>query len=152
MHAVRSISFGAPLGNTKTRNDAHLVRESVARYTRTVRNTHTILSVGAYAELVSLRHAVLRNAGFDVFSTLDPEEAYVRIQPGSLGLMLLCYSLARSVRQRLAKRFRDCCPQGRIISIANENVEESSVYGDTVFLGMEGAEALIDVVRGELAA
>jgi hypothetical protein len=112
--------------------------------------TQTILSVGAYPELVSLRHAVLRNAGFDVFSTTDPEEAYVRIQPGNLGLMLLGYSMAQSVRQRLARRFRDCCPSGRIISIANENVEAPQFYGDIVFYGMEGPEALIDTVRAEL--
>ena len=115
-----------------------------------MRRPQTILSVGAYPELVSLRHAVLRNAGLDVFSTVDPEEAYVRIQPANLGLMLLCYSLAQSVRQRLARRFRGCCPSGRIISIANENVEPSQVYADIVFCGMEGAEALIDTVRAEL--
>ena len=109
-----------------------------------------ILSVGADAELMALRHAVLRSVALDVFSTLDPEEAYIRIQSGSLGLMLLCYSLSQSVRQRLAKRFRDCCPHGRIVSITNEKAEESPIYGDAVFYGMEGAEALIDVVRVEL--
>lgn len=110
-----------------------------------------ILSVGADAELVSLRHAVLRSVGLDVFSTLDPEEAYIRIQPASLGLMLLCYSLSNPVRQRLAKRFRDFCPNGRIISITNEKADESTIYGDAVFYGIEGAEALIDAVRTELA-
>ncbi len=110
-----------------------------------------ILSVGTDAELVSLRHAVLRSVGLDVFSTLDPEEAYIRMQPATLGLMLLCYTLPQSVRQQLAKRFRDCCPHGRIISITNEKPNESTIYGDTVFYGIEGAEALIDAVRTELA-
>jgi hypothetical protein len=116
-----------------------------------MRLRETILSVGADPELVSLRHAVLLSVGLDVFSTIDPEEAYVRIQPANLALMLVCYSLAQPVRQRLAKRFRDCCPTGRIISITNEKVEESHVYGDRVFYGIEGAEALIDAVRAALA-
>jgi DNA-binding response OmpR family regulator len=109
-----------------------------------------ILSVGAYPELLSLRHAVLRSAGFDVISSLDPEDAYTRIQPASLGLMLLCYSLSRSDRQRLAHRFRECCPTGRIVSITNEKPEQSAIFGDVVFYGIEGAEALIETVRREL--
>lgn len=111
----------------------------------------SILSVGADPELVSLRDAVLRSVGLDVFSTCDPEEAYVRIQPASFGLMLLCYSLEQPIRQRLARRFRDCCPQARIISIANSRIEPSTVYGDTVFDALEGAEALVGIVRAELA-
>lgn len=111
----------------------------------------SILSVGSDPELVSLRHAVLRSIGSDVFSTWDPEEAYVRIQPASFRLMLLCYSLERLVRQRLANRFRECCPEGRIVSIANSRIDPSTIYGDTVFDALEGAEALIEVVRAELA-
>jgi CheY-like chemotaxis protein len=113
---------------------------------------NAILSVGANPELLSLRDAVLKSVGLNVFSTEDTEEACRRIQPGNCALLLLCYSLSQAQRKQLAERFRDCCPQGRIISITNEKVDSSSVYGDTVFYGMEGAEALIDMVRGELTA
>jgi DNA-binding response OmpR family regulator len=110
-----------------------------------------VLSVGAEPELVSLRDAVLKSGGFTVFSTWEADEAYVRIQPASFGLMLLCYSLEDIVRQRLAGRFRDCCPNGRIVLISNRRIESSRVYADVVFDALEGAEALIDTVRTELA-
>jgi hypothetical protein len=111
----------------------------------------TILSVGADDELISLRHAVLRSVGLNVFSTIDPDEAYVYIQPANCGVMLMCYSLEEPIRERLAKRFRECCPKGRIISISNKYRENAVFYGDVVFNALEGAEALIHVVRKELA-
>jgi CheY-like chemotaxis protein len=77
-----------------------------------MRRPQTILSVGAYPELVSLRHAVLRNAGFNVFSTTDPEEAYVRIQPANLGLMLLCYSMPHLRGSGLRDDFEIVAPAG----------------------------------------
>ncbi len=109
-----------------------------------------ILSVGAHPELVSLRDAVLKSVGLNVFSTHDGEDAYRRIQPNSHALLLLCYSLPQPMRKRLVERFRDCCPRGRIISITNVRPDEATVYGDTIFYGMEGAEALIEAVRAEL--
>ncbi len=65
-----------------------------------------ILSVGAHPELVSLREAVLKSVGLNVFSTVDPDEAYRRIERNSLALLLLCYSLSQAQRKRLAERFR----------------------------------------------
>jgi hypothetical protein len=112
--------------------------------------TMTILSVGLLPELVSLRDAVLRSVGFNVFSTCDPEEAYVQMQRARFGVLLLCYSLSDAVRQRLAQRFRHCCPRGRIVAISNERVDDTPPYVDTVFYGVEGAEALIDNVRAQL--
>ncbi len=110
-----------------------------------------VLSVGADQELVSLRDAVLRSVGLNVFSTTNFEEAYGRIHPENCGVMLLCYSLEQSLRERLAKRFRECCPAGRIISISNRKFENPVVYGDVLFDALEGAEALIDAVCKQLA-
>lgn len=113
--------------------------------------SQNIMSVGANAELVSLRQAVLESVGLNVFSTLDASEAVSRIEFGNFGLLLLCYSLPDSVREHLSRRFRASCPQGRIIAISNKQVDESMIYADAVVYGMEGAEALIDNVRTELA-
>jgi len=113
--------------------------------------SQNIISVGRNAELVSLRQAVLESAGLNVFSTLDPSEAVSRMKLGNFGLLLLCYSLPSSVREHLARQFRDCCPQGRIIAISNKQVDESMLYADAVVYGIEGAEALIDNVPTELA-
>jgi CheY-like chemotaxis protein len=109
-----------------------------------------VLSVGVDKELVSLRHAVLQSAGLTVFSTTDPQQAFARIQPADCGVMLLCYSMDAPIRERLAVRFRECCPEGRIISVSNQRVD-TVFYGDVVFDALEGAEALIDVVCTQLA-
>lgn len=111
----------------------------------------TVLSVGADSELVSLRDAVLRSVGLNVFSTTNVEDAYRRIHRESCGVMLVCYSLEQPLRERLAKRFRECCPDGRIISISNRSIENPVIYGDVVFDALEGAEALIDAVCTQLA-
>lgn len=111
----------------------------------------TVLSVGADKELVSLRDAVLRSVGLNVVSTTEPDEAYAGIQGGRCGVMLLCYSMEQAARERLAKLFRERCPEGRIISISNQRIENPVFYGDVVFDALEGAEALIDVVYGQLA-
>ncbi len=110
----------------------------------------TVISLGADKELVSLRHAVLRSVGINVFSTTNVEEAFQRLNPENCGVMLLCYSLEQPVRERLAKRFRECCPQGRIISVSNRRMD-TVFYGDVVFDALEGAEALIDAVCTQLA-
>jgi len=113
------------------------------------RSQNTI-SVGGNEELVSLRQAVLQSVGLNVFSTLDLSEAVARIEFGNFGLLLLCYSLPGSVREHLARQFRNRCPHGRIVAASNKQVDESTVYADAVVYGIEGAEALIDNVRSEL--
>ena len=112
--------------------------------------SQNIISGGGNAELVSLRQAVLQSVGLNVFSTLDPSEAVSRIEFGNFGLLLLCYSLPGSVREHLARQFRNRCPHGRIVAVSNKQVDESTLYADAVVYGIEGAEALIDNVRTEL--
>lgn len=113
--------------------------------------SQVVLSLGADDELISLREAVLRTVGLNVFSTTDPEEALGRIRAGTCGVMLVCYSLEQAVRERLAAEFRRHCPDGRIISISNKRADDGTFYGDIVFDALEGAEALIDTVRTQLA-
>jgi DNA-binding NarL/FixJ family response regulator len=104
-----------------------------------------VLSVGHHPELMWLRDAVLSSAGFDVLTTLDVEEGLAHIQRGQCGVLLMCYSLPRLSRKRLAEAFRVNCPHGRIITIANEHFEPE--FADAIIYGMEGPEALIEAVR-----
>ncbi len=113
---------------------------------------HRVISVGSDSELLSLRHAVLESAGFSVFTTANPHEAIARLQENDWGVLLLCYSLDDATRQRIAKEFREHCPGGRIIAITNQPVSEPPVDADVVLYGLEGAEALINVVRGKALA
>ena len=107
-----------------------------------------VLSVGSLPELVMLREAVLRNAGFSVFSTSSPKEALSKIKSGHCGVLLMCYSLDDVSRQHLAKQFRKCCPQGRIVLITNEPIARPLIHADAFVYGIEGAETLINAVRG----
>ena len=65
-----------------------------------------VLSVGNDPELMWLRDAVLRSAGFEVLTTLDLKEGLARIERGNCGVLLMCYSLPLLSRKRLAETFR----------------------------------------------
>jgi len=105
-----------------------------------------IVSVGAYPELLWLREAVLKNAGFDVLSTTDENVALLRIRDGHCGVLLMCYSLPIQLRGQLSAMFRQHCPQGKIVLISNQVVEKMP-FADEVVYGVDGPEVLIDAVR-----
>ena len=111
----------------------------------------TVISVGKLPELLSLRAAVLQSAGYAVFTTTDPQEAAARIGKTDCGVLLVCYSLQDEWRERLVQRFRELCPEGRIIAITNRPVAESPKDADELVYGVEGPEILIDAVRGKAA-
>jgi hypothetical protein len=105
----------------------------------------SVISVGANAELLRLRNFVLQEAGFNVTSTLDEHDALARIERGECGVLLMCYSLEKPVRQRLADALRKFCPHSRIVLVTNEHLGKPEI-ADTFVYGMEGPEALIEVV------
>jgi hypothetical protein len=109
-----------------------------------------VLSVGAHPELLWLRGAVLRNAGFDVLTTLDLKEGLAHIERGHCDVLLMCYSLPFPARKRLAENFRSNCRDGRIVTIINEQGKPE--FADAVVYGIDGPEALIEVIRTAKAA
>ena len=110
----------------------------------------TILSVGEDPQLLSLREAVLRTAGFTVLTVSDSEAAFSQIDQGNPLVMLLCYSLPVEVRRHLAKHFRERCPTGHIIAITNMPQSRPPFDADTFLYGIEGAETLIQTVCDQL--
>jgi DNA-binding NarL/FixJ family response regulator len=111
----------------------------------------TVISVGTLPEVVSLREAVLKSVGYEVFSTAAPDEALSRIRMGACGVLLLCYSVRELGRGQLVREFRERCPHGRIVAITNSKIDEAPKEVDELVFGIEGAEALIDAVRGKAA-
>ena len=107
-----------------------------------------VISVGANAELLWLRNAVLQNAGFEVLTSSNETEALSFIKRGHCGVLLVCYSLSFPVRERLAKAFRQHCPENRIVAITNEPLEKPD-FADGFVYGVEGPEVLIDTIRKE---
>lgn len=69
-------------------------------------STLKVLSLGNDPELLWLRDAVLRSAGFDVLTTLDWKEGFAHIERGQCGVLLMCYSLPLPSRKRLAEALR----------------------------------------------
>jgi DNA-binding response OmpR family regulator len=110
-----------------------------------------VISVGTLPELLSLRAAVLKGAGYSVFTTPDPQEAASRIRNGDCGVLLLCYSVSDESRRQLIRDFRQRCPKGRIIAITNRPVDQPPKEVDDLIYGLEGAEALIEAVQRDNA-
>jgi hypothetical protein len=76
----------------------------------------TVMSVGDDPQLLSLRHAVLELAGYHVITESNAHAASQKIASAPCDVLLLCYSMDINVRQRLAREFREHCPDGRIIA------------------------------------
>lgn len=106
----------------------------------------TVISVGANPELVWLRNFVLQSAGFNVVSTTDTQDARARIERGECGVLVVCYSLERRLRQSLAEALRKFCPGSRMVVITNERLEEPE-FADSFVYGVEGPEALIEAIN-----
>jgi hypothetical protein len=71
-------------------------------------NSKLIVSVGTLQDLVSLREAVLKKAGYRVVSAFSEAEALAKIYSGECGVLLLCYSVEEESRKHITKAFREC--------------------------------------------
>jgi CheY-like chemotaxis protein len=106
-----------------------------------------VLSIGSEPELLRLRHAVLRYAGFDVRTLENEQEAIETIRAGDCGVLLLCYSLPVNMREHLHDVFRSHCPDNKIVAIANQQLD-TPYFGDVLVYGIDGPEALIQAIQG----
>ena len=111
----------------------------------------SVLSVGSDSHLLTIRHEVLRQAGFNTFSTSSEEEALQLINEGRCPFLVLCHTLRESTRANLVEQFRKYCPQGRIIGVSNVPWPQTRDL-DAVVYGVEGPDALIQAINGSQAA
>ena len=107
-----------------------------------------VISVGTLPELLSLREAVLKSVGYEVFTTVRSQEAVSRMREGPCAVLLLCYSVPAEWRNQLIQEFRKRCPEGRIVAITDRVIAEVPKQVNELIFGLEGAEALINAVRG----
>jgi DNA-binding NtrC family response regulator len=114
-------------------------------------NSKLIVSVGTVPDLVSLREAVLKKAGYRVVSAFNEAQALAKIYSADCGVLLLCYSVEEESRKHITKTFREVCPKGRIVSITNQPLKESP-DADAIVYGVDGPEALISAVRGDVTS
>jgi DNA-binding NtrC family response regulator len=112
-------------------------------------NSKLIVSVGTLPDLVSLREAVLKKAGYRVVSAFSEAEALAKIYSGECSVLLLCYSVEEESRKHITKAFREMCPEGRVVWITNQPLKQSP-DADAFVYGVDGAEALISAVGGDV--
>lgn len=113
-----------------------------------MRANKRVLSIGSDPELLLLRQAVLKSAGFDVQTISNAGEALEKVRAGFCGILLVCYSFDVETRKELADTFRSQCPNGRIVSISDRR-PDIPYFGDVLVYGLEGPEALIEAIKGD---
>lgn len=108
-----------------------------------------VVSVGANANRLALRHAVLELAGYEVWSTTNLSLALTFVRHERCGVLLLHYSLPEACRKLLISAFRTSCPGGLVIGIANGPSAWSPGDLDATIFEADGIEALLKVLSGE---
>jgi hypothetical protein len=108
-----------------------------------------VLSVGTLPELLSLREAVLRSAGYEVITTTEPQEADVRIKKVIVQCSCSAIQLGICGENSLFGTFASTALIGRTVAITNEREPDTDTQPAVVDLvfGIEGAEALLDVIQ-----
>jgi hypothetical protein len=106
-----------------------------------------VISVGTLPELLSLREKVLEPVGYKAL-TASPPEVVSMVRKGECGVLLLCYSVAEKWRKQLVQDYRKYCREGHIVAITNAPLVQTPRETDVLVYGIEGAEALIEAIRG----
>jgi DNA-binding NtrC family response regulator len=115
------------------------------------KESHRVISVGKLPKLLWLRQVILRSAGYKVFTFTEPKYALSKIEDGKWEVLLICYSLPEEWRHQLVQKFRELCPEGRVVFVTDRPVVETPKDADELVYGVEGPEILIDAVRGKAA-
>ena len=108
-----------------------------------------VVSVGTDSNLIALRHAVLKLAGFEVLSTRSMPLAQALIGHERCKVLLLCYSVPENWRKTLIRSFREYCPEGRIVGIIGGDLKRLSESVDAVIYSTDKADALLEAIAGE---
>ena len=107
-----------------------------------------VISLSLNPDLLWLREALLKQAGFDVVSTIDPEQALLTIQAAGFDLLLLCFSLSDSIQERVARQFQQSRPGKRIIAVGSQKDGSSPpAYADIFLNGEDGPDALMAALQ-----
>lgn len=129
-----------------TSRDSVLKRTDLNKASRK-RVDKLVISVGSLPELLWLREAVLKNVGFNVHTSSDERQTLAQIESVDCGVLLVCYSIDGEIRQKLTQKYREACPDGRIVAITNAPLQHPPEADNFVY-GVEGPEALIAAVSG----
>jgi hypothetical protein len=139
----------APVMRRSTHRADRRPENQCTRPTAEILLPNRVISFSARFELLWSRGAVLRSAGFEVFSTISSGKALAKIRSGQYGCFWSAtHFLSGCGRQRQGK-FRESCPHGKLIRITDARSPQPSVGADRVVYGADGAEALIAAVEAK---
>src|SRR5437763_13135301 len=110
--------------------------------------SRSVISVGTLVELVSLREAVLKSVGYEVFSTMRAQDAVSRIREGYCGVLLLCYSVPEEWRKHLLQKFAEKGLEVRSLALQAGGFQEFRSQVKDLISGLDGAEAPINEYGG----
>ena len=106
-----------------------------------------VLIVGRLRELAIYRAEFLRQAGFNVVTAVDPDEALPIIQHGRFDAIILSYTLSSHTVRYLANATRDYCPDCVIVAIAETRTFDCHIEPDAVVIADEGPVALVSALK-----
>jgi hypothetical protein len=102
-----------------------------------------VVSVGANANRLALRHAVLELAGYEIWSTTNLSLALNFIRHERCGVLLIHYSLPKDWQKTLIDTFRTSCSGGQVIGIVDRTRTSQRGDLDGIVLEEDGTDALL---------
>lgn len=93
-----------------------------------------VLMIGQDRSLIETRAGVLRLAGYTVVSSL-PKHAVTQFLAGDFDLVLLCHSIPREDRERVARKIREYTSRTPIISVTfavdqKDSFTDATIHSD----------------------
>ena len=105
----------------------------------------SILSIGRDTELLRLRSAILRQAGYLVTETSDPHVAVSTFLKNAPDVVVLCHTLSSQQKTILIHDIHAFKPHTSILSL---EAEHSDVNADAVISSMDGPKTMLAAVAG----
>ncbi len=100
----------------------------------------SILSVARDTELLRLRSAILRQAGYTVIEVSDPHVAISAFLSNAPDLVLLCHTLPSDQKSALIHNIHAFNPRVPILSL---DAEHSNIEADVVISSMDGPKIML---------
>ena len=109
--------------------------------------SHILLSVGAQPELLRLRNAVLRNAGYYVHAETSVYEAMHLCLRSDFDLVILCHTIPEAEKMKLLTAIKTVTPSTPVI-IARDS--DTRTQADASVDSLDSPGALLSCVAGLL--
>ena len=106
-----------------------------------------LLLLSADAELSSLRHHILANAGFKVSRAISRKEALQLLEQEKFDVLVISHTMSQESMIEMAGIFRVQNPNSPIVTVAKGRWQDLKIEFDSSVTGDEGPEALIETIE-----